>query len=1331
VSDDINIGVRVEGEGRAIASQLAKEIAALRKEWEQLNLQLESGRGSAAAKQAADELAASARSIAAARKDATAATRAATQYEREFQKLVDEEQRQAAAQKLAREKQTAAAVREEKRKQLEDERKYAADFRALQKEEAAAERDRIAKQKSDRATLNRYYKQLEKEKLEAQKAADAQLRDEQLASARQISANQKRQIEEERATNRAKNAIAKQQAADARAAVQQQRALTAAQKEAQKEEARRAAEVQKQRDALNDQASAVANLLKYWLLYRAAVAGFNAFKEFTRIGLEFNQTIETANLGIASLITASTKMTDQTGKEVDGLEKLAIARSIAETQVKKLRIAGLQTAATTEQLVVAFQQAVGVGLSWGLTLDQIRIITIQVSQAAGNLGVPLNQLNEELRSLLSGTITPRNTRIATALRITNAQIKEAQKAGTLFDFVTKRLEAFSTAGEESQKTFTGVMSNLRETLQSLGGDATKPLFETLRLQGMKTLQDMFDLKQARIANKFAGILEVATNVFGRMGDLLANGIEAGVTSAARFNVWLRENRVEITRTGGAIESLVAATADLAASLAGIGTLIGDAGTKTSAWADIFHGMGFVVAGIHEILQVIFGLLGTIGLLVVNVVLQPLRLILVGMEKMAELMGKQLPAGFREATDSLSKFLDDTNKGWKIMVENAVHGGLALSDFSNQMHQSDEAAKKRAAGQAVLSKALDDAAQGEFNSLQLLDDALKKHVLTQKDYNDKANAIQLESTNEQIAAQQAYLRALDKSDAGERRRTENIIRELLKRKQALERNVTLTSNENQIPDKKNNSAAFQADILVLKEKMNEELKDLKIKLEEAKISYETYWDGVRKARQAFIDAEIAANKDYLARLGADEADKRNEINEKIKALELERAQIVDDTNAGLIEDNKKLDEEALKSHIQLLKDMGNSAGARALEVDQKFKETIKRLQLRGGQEDQINILNQLYGVDNAKAALADLSKRAQEVQQTLRTNLSRISADLTAGNITEAQSRKQVAVAYSQARSALLAIIPDMERFANATEDQNAIDSVEQLRTAIVEMGIDLRRASDEWRDFKDAGKTASKEAIANFLTQLPEVFSQNTNEIDALRTHLGQAQAELSRLMAGEQTPAVQQRMTELREEIEKVNVELKNSQDELITWKDLFMDSIRSIVAAMQRLVAEMIAALIVQRASNFLGGLFSGGGSVSATHSGGPVGIPDRVPVATGGYIRGPGTGRSDSIPAWLSNGEFVIRAAAVNAVGLDVLHQINAQGSLSSRSRSSIRAGFAEGGLVVAPAGAPGEMNATIGLEEGLVLRHLQTKNGVRAILGIINNNSRSISAVLDQG
>lgn len=45
-----------------------------------------------------------------------------------------------------------------------------------------------------------------------------------------------------------------------------------------------------------------------------------------------------------------------------------------------------------------------------------------------------------------------------------------------------------------------------------------------------------------------------------------------------------------------------------------------------------------------------------------------------------------------------------------------------------------------------------------------------------------------------------------------------------------------------------------------------------------------------------------------------------------------------------------------------------------------------------------------------------------------------------------------------------------------------------------------------------------------------------------------------------------------------------------------------------------------------------------------------------AAGGYITGPGTGTSDSIPAWLSNGEYVMRAAAVRKYGVSFMHRIN---------------------------------------------------------------------------
>ena len=47
-----------------------------------------------------------------------------------------------------------------------------------------------------------------------------------------------------------------------------------------------------------------------------------------------------------------------------------------------------------------------------------------------------------------------------------------------------------------------------------------------------------------------------------------------------------------------------------------------------------------------------------------------------------------------------------------------------------------------------------------------------------------------------------------------------------------------------------------------------------------------------------------------------------------------------------------------------------------------------------------------------------------------------------------------------------------------------------------------------------------------------------------------------------------------------------------------------------------------------------------------------------ADGGKVSGPGTGTSDSIPAYLSNGEYVIKEAAVNKYGVPFFDAINAQ-------------------------------------------------------------------------
>ena len=46
----------------------------------------------------------------------------------------------------------------------------------------------------------------------------------------------------------------------------------------------------------------------------------------------------------------------------------------------------------------------------------------------------------------------------------------------------------------------------------------------------------------------------------------------------------------------------------------------------------------------------------------------------------------------------------------------------------------------------------------------------------------------------------------------------------------------------------------------------------------------------------------------------------------------------------------------------------------------------------------------------------------------------------------------------------------------------------------------------------------------------------------------------------------------------------------------------------------------------------------------------------MASGGFVRGPGNGTSDSINARLSNGEYVLRANAVKYYGTDFMNSLN---------------------------------------------------------------------------
>lgn len=76
-----------------------------------------------------------------------------------------------------------------------------------------------------------------------------------------------------------------------------------------------------------------------------------------------------------------------------------------------------------------------------------------------------------------------------------------------------------------------------------------------------------------------------------------------------------------------------------------------------------------------------------------------------------------------------------------------------------------------------------------------------------------------------------------------------------------------------------------------------------------------------------------------------------------------------------------------------------------------------------------------------------------------------------------------------------------------------------------------------------------------------------------------------------------------------------------------------------------------------------------------------------ADGGYVSGAGTATSDSIPARLSNGEYVLKASSVKALGTDFLDTLNNVGGYS-RSSKLPKFAFADGGYVNATQNSPQE-------------------------------------------
>lgn len=165
--------------------------------------------------------------------------------------------------------------------------------------------------------------------------------------------------------------------------------------------------------------------------------------------------------------------------------------------------------------------------------------------------------------------------------------------------------------------------------------------------------------------------------------------------------------------------------------------------------------------------------------------------------------------------------------------------------------------------------------------------------------------------------------------------------------------------------------------------------------------------------------------------------------------------------------------------------------------------------------------------------------------------------------------------------------------------------------------------------------------------------------------------------------------------------------------------NAIDALTNSLTRLMDQLLDMIAQQLFKQLLGGInlgFAGGGTVGGTSG------ASFVKAATGGAIRGPGSGTSDSIPAMLSDGEFVVRAQAARKFA-PLLEAIN-----SGRLRlPHFATGGSVGGGLAAPGGARGGLAVQVVNQTGVPAsgRAEVTKgpNGqqlVRIVLGAVKKD-----------
>lgn len=516
------------------------------------------------------------------------------------------------------------------------------------------------------------------------------------------------------------------------------------------------------------------------------------------------------------------------------------------------------------------------------------------------------------------------------------------------------------------------------------------------------------------------------------------------------------------------------------------------------------------------------------------------------------------------------------------------------------------------------------------------------------------------------------------------------------------------------------AQLQAELAVFnaQSKLREEAD--KQAYEEGKMSLEQYYGDRESILNTRYDKELNILKEKRAAIaalpvetndnGTGEYAKRAQlaqIDGEIAAKQFEQQSSLATLKTEERQAQMQFYSDSLKAEQALYKLQGDKAAAAKLQLADELRVLDVQLRRAGiSQADRDAALKTAADQGLAKINYDKTKADADATLQGLNTQIAEIQNKVKDGTLFPVQAEQRIIDLEKQRLPVLQQMAQQMQELAKHTGDATLQAQADQFAQKVRDIATATDLAGQQMAALKQTAQDALQNGLAGFLSS---VATGTTSVSDAFRKMVYDIAGSLVQLEAkflanqfirwlqgqgqGSGAAGAQSTGTNAVGVLGRVGNFLGNlfgggqgggaaqsatttANTTAVTANTAAQTAATSANAGILAALTANTAALTANTAAVSASASTSGGsGLLSSLGSGGGGGEG----LAEGGHIRGPGTSTSDSIPAMLSDGEFVVNAGAVQQPGvLALLHAINGTPGYARGSAPGVRR-YAEGGAV----------------------------------------------------